>query len=162
MGLTYLRSPGVRRLRQARQRLWPRVLRRAAASEPSCRSRAPYQPLICASACTLVLLAAFVRQRTKTDLTLGRSVALLALPHPKCPFQVEHRRVRAFLTSPPSTGVLRSPPHYRYSLAHRSIRQSTYLQHFKRRRVHAYLSPHGLRIVLVLLGRGRMSTREAI
>ena len=37
------------------------------------------------------------QESTKTDLTLGRSVALLAPPHPKCPFQVEHRRVRASL-----------------------------------------------------------------
>ena len=34
---------------------------------------------------------------TKTDLTLGRSVALIALPHPKCPFQVWLLRVRAYL-----------------------------------------------------------------
>ena len=34
-------------------------------------------------------------QNTKTDQTHGRSVALLALPHPKCPFQVELLRVRA-------------------------------------------------------------------
>jgi hypothetical protein len=32
---------------------------------------------------------------TKTDLTLGRSVALVAPLHPKCPIQVRHRRVRA-------------------------------------------------------------------
>ena len=32
---------------------------------------------------------------TKTDQTHGRSVALLALRHPKCPFQVELLRVRA-------------------------------------------------------------------
>ena len=50
-----------------------------------------YQPLTLCSGVTLVLLAVFVllSRNTKTDQTLGRSVALLAQPHPKCPFQVE-------------------------------------------------------------------------
>jgi len=49
------------------------------------------------SGATLVLLAVSVSllRDTKTDQTLGRSVALLAQLHPKCPFQVEPRRVRA-------------------------------------------------------------------
>ena len=34
-------------------------------------------------------------KNTKTDQTHGRSVALLAPRHPKCPFQVELLRVRA-------------------------------------------------------------------
>ena len=43
------------------------------------------------SGTTLVLLAVLVALpgSTKTDQTLGRSVALLAQLHPKCPFQVE-------------------------------------------------------------------------
>jgi hypothetical protein len=51
---------------------------------------------------TLVLLAVPVSpfRNTKTDQTLGRSVALLAQLHPKCPFQVKPRRVRAFLDDP--------------------------------------------------------------
>ena len=49
-----------------------------------------YQPLTLCSGVTLVLLAVFVLLgNTKTDQTLGRSVALVAQPHPKCPFQVE-------------------------------------------------------------------------
>lgn len=50
-----------------------------------------YQPLALCSGVTLVLLAvsAFPGGNTKTDQTLGRSVALLAQLHPKCPFQVE-------------------------------------------------------------------------
>lgn len=56
-----------------------------------------YQPLMLCSGVTLVLLAVFVLvlRNTKTDQTICRSVALLAQLHPKCPFQVEPRRVRA-------------------------------------------------------------------
>ena len=50
----------------------------------------------------------FLGRNTKTDQTHGRSVALLTRLHPKCPFQVELLRVRAFLMLLPSTGVLRS------------------------------------------------------
>jgi len=62
------------------------------------------------SGATLVLLAvsASFLKDTKTDQTLGRSVALLAPLHPKCPFQVRLRRVRAFLTNARSTEVLPS------------------------------------------------------
>ena len=35
-----------------------------------------------------------VPEDTKTDLTHSRSVALLAQPHPKCPFQAGRPRVR--------------------------------------------------------------------
>jgi len=60
------------------------------------------------SGCTLVPPCGLRARDTKTDLTHGRSVALLAPPHPKCPFQVWLQRVRAFLTCLPSTYVLRS------------------------------------------------------
>ena len=57
--------------------------------------RSSYQPLADSGA-TMVLLRGFVfAVNTKTDLTNRRSVALVAPPHPKCPFQVGLRRVRA-------------------------------------------------------------------
>ena len=56
-----------------------------------------YQPLTLDSGVTLdPPLRPSCHKDTKTDLTLGRSVALLAQPHPKCPFQVRLRRVRAY------------------------------------------------------------------
>jgi hypothetical protein len=62
----------------------------------------PYQPLTLFSGFTLVLLAVLVSSPddTKTDQTLGRSVALVARRHPKCPFQVARLRVRAFRNVP--------------------------------------------------------------
>ena len=72
-----------------------------------CRLHRCYQPFRVFSGCTLVLLAVLVLPRnTKTDQTLGRSVALLAQLHPKCPFQVESRRVRAYELGAPGTEVL--------------------------------------------------------
>jgi hypothetical protein len=99
---------------------WPPIgskvlpgLERGASGECDCRDttqgdRDPQDPLLHGKSSgyqgfkvfdgdTLVLLAVFVLpfRSTKTDQTLGRSVALLAQSHPKCPFQVERRRVRA-------------------------------------------------------------------
>ena len=63
---------------------------------------------------------------TKTDLTHRRSVALLAQPHPKCPFQAGRLRVRVTVFLPTSTGVLVSDPDYRDAELARSIRHLTY------------------------------------
>jgi hypothetical protein len=63
---------------------------------------------------------------TKTDLTHRRSVALLARPHPKCPFQAGRLRVRVTVFLPTSTGVLVSDPDYRDAELARSIRHLTY------------------------------------
>jgi hypothetical protein len=63
---------------------------------------------------------------TKTDQSDGRSVALIAPPHPKCPFQVGHLRVRAFFLLLPSTGVLASKRDFRDDVLNRSIRHLTY------------------------------------
>ena len=57
---------------------------------------------------------------------IGRSVALLAQLHPKCPFQVGRPRPSVF-TLLPSTSVLGSRPDYRDAAPTGSIRQSTYL-----------------------------------
>jgi len=54
-----------------------------------------------------------VPEDTKTDLTHRRSVALLAQPHPKCPFQAGRPRVRVTVFLPTSTGVLASDRDYR-------------------------------------------------
>ena len=54
-----------------------------------------------------------VPEDTKTDLTHSRSVALLAQPHPKCPFQAGRPRVRVTVFLPTSTGVLASDRDYR-------------------------------------------------
>ena len=57
----------------------------------------PTNPLRTRVPRSFLLAALALPWNTKTDLTLGRSVALIAPLHPKCPFQVRHRRVRAFL-----------------------------------------------------------------
>ena len=71
-------------------------------------ARATYQPLADAGvqplADSAVTLASFCGPRapggnTKTDQTRGRSVALLAPLHPKCPFQVVLLRVRLAIAS---------------------------------------------------------------
>ena len=66
------------------------------AHELGLHRRCPYQPLAILGSHARSSFAALVSLRnTKTDQTHGRSVALLAPLHPKCPFQVVLRRVRA-------------------------------------------------------------------
>jgi len=67
-----------------------------------------------------------VPEDTKTDLTHRRSVALLAQPHPKCPFQAGRPRVRVTVFLLTSTGVLASDRDYRDAKPARSIRHLTY------------------------------------
>jgi hypothetical protein len=45
--------------------------------------------------------SAFPLQKHENRPDLGRSVALLAQRHPKCPFQVVRQHVRAFLMNAP-------------------------------------------------------------
>ena len=83
--------------------------------------------LECGFGSHLVLLDGLrVPINTKTDLTYRRSVALLAQPHPKCPFQAGRLRVRVTVFLPTSTGVLVSERDYRDAELARSIRHLTY------------------------------------
>ena len=73
-----------------------------------------YQGFEADSGVTFVLLdGPRVPEDTKTDLTRSRSVALLAQPHPKCPFQAGRPRVRVTVFLLTSTGVLASDRDYR-------------------------------------------------
>ena len=108
---------------------------------------------------------------TKTDQTHGRSVALLAPPHPKCPFQVGLQRVRAFLTCLPSTGVLRSGrtignPNCTGQYACVPIRTRPLAAGVKSEaveglRLQSELA-HRASVVLVLLGRGGMRAGRSV
>ena len=85
----------------------------------------PYQPLALVSAFTLDPPRGprALRHENRPD-WLGRSVALLAPLHPKCPFQVMHQRVRAldcFLVP----RYWEDGRDYRDAKLHRSIRHST-------------------------------------
>jgi hypothetical protein len=115
---------------------------------------------------TLVLLAVLVvlAENTKTDQTLGRSVALLAQLHPKCPFQVEASARPSVLDGMCSTEVLRNGPDYRNTVPHRSIRMCTYqhrLERLDRQRVEAELAL-GSGVVSVLLRGGGVSARLSV
>jgi hypothetical protein len=65
------------------------------------------------------------RENTKTDQIHGRSGAQVAQLHPKCPFQVGLRRVRA-LNIASQYGSTKKWPDYRYAGLVRSIRHLTY------------------------------------
>jgi len=98
----------------------------------------------------------------KTDLTAGRSVALVAQPHPKCPFSGGASARPSVLTSLPSTQVLASRPDYREPGPMRSIRKSTYAHLavasdsdcLQGRSVDTQVRPQKARIVCVLFGCG--------
>ena len=91
---------------------------------------------------------------TKTDQTHGRSVALLALPHPKCPIQVELLRVRASYCCFLVLGYYEVPGLYGYRTEPVNTAPYLSLDSLEGRRLHPELVAHRGGVVRVLLGGG--------
>ena len=122
-----------------------------------------YQPLMTDSENTLdPPLRPSCSKNTKTDQTHGRSVALLALPHPKCPFQVELLRVRASYCCFLVLGYYEVPGLYGYRTKPVNTAPYLSLQRLERRWRYAKLGTNHGGVMRVLLRRGGVGASRPI
>jgi hypothetical protein len=101
-------------------------------------------------------------KNTKTDQTHGRSVALLAQLHPKCPFQAELLRVRASYCCFLVLGYYEVPGLYGYGTELVNTAPYLSLDRFEGRRFQVELLFEAGCVVAVLLSRRSMGTADPI